>query len=126
MPTRTANLPIGFRRLGSDWNKDLPALIAFAKQAGYEALDLNQATPADVADVRDAGLRLGTVDLIEMGKLLVSDPGERADRVARNVAYIKELAAAGVKVFFTVLLPDDFNKKRAENYALAVETVAPL
>src|SRR3954469_22892998 len=107
MSTRTANLPVAFRRLGSDWNKDLPALLAWAKQSGFEALDLNVATPADVTAVRSAGLRLGSVDLIEMGKLLANDTGERKDRIARNIAYLKELAAAGVKIFFTVLLPDD-------------------
>src|SRR3954451_21272473 len=98
MPTRTASLPIGLRRLGSDWNKDLPALLAWAKQSGFEALDLNVATPADVTAVRSAGLRLGSIDLLEMGKLLVNDAGERKDRIARNIAYVKELAAAGVKI----------------------------
>jgi len=126
MPTRTANLPIGFRRMSFDWHKDLPSLIAWAKSSGFEAIDLNVATPADLAALRDAQLRLGSVDLIEMGKLLANDPGERKDLIARNVTYIKELAAAGAKIFFTVLIPGDFTKKRAENYSLAVETIAPL
>jgi sugar phosphate isomerase/epimerase len=126
MPTRTANLPIAFRRLSSDWNKDLPALLAWAKQSGFEAIDLNQAAPADVAAVRAAGLRLGSIDLIDMGKLLATDPALRTDLVTRNVAYIRELAAAGATIFFTVLIPGDPAKKRSENYALAVETFAPL
>jgi len=126
MPTRTAKLPIAFRRLGSDWHKDLPALISWAKSAGYEAMDLNVATPADIALLHNAAIRLGSVDLIEMGKLLDNDPGLRKDLIARNVAYIKELAAAGAKIFFTVLIPGDFSKKRAANYSLAVETIAPL
>jgi sugar phosphate isomerase/epimerase len=126
MPTRTATLPIGFRRLGSAWNKDLPALLAWAKQSGFEAIDLNVAAPAEISAVRAAGLRLGTVDLIDMGKLLVTDPAERRDRIARNVEYVKQLAAAGAKIFFTVLIPDDLIRKRPENYKLAVETFAPL
>ncbi|MDB5318410.1 MAG: Xylose isomerase domain protein barrel [Phycisphaerales bacterium] len=126
MPTRTANLPIAFRRLSSEWNKDLRALLAWAKQAGFEGIDLNQAAPADVAAVRAAGLRLGSVDLIEMGKLLANDPGQRKDLVARNVAYIGELAAAGAMIFFTVLIPGDPTKKRSENYALAVDTFGPI
>jgi sugar phosphate isomerase/epimerase len=126
MPTRTANLPIGLRRLGSDWNKDLPTLLAWAGRAGFEAFDLNVTSPADIAAVRAAGLRLGSVDLIDMGKLLVNDPGERKDRIARNVAYVKELAAAGAKIFFTVLIPDDPTRKRPENYRLAVDAFAPL
>jgi len=126
MPTRTATLPIAFRRLGSAWNKDLPALLAWAKHSGFEAIDLNVATVEEISAVRAAGLRLGTVDLLEMGKLLVTDPGERRDRIARNVAYVKDLAAAGAKIFFTVLIPDDPTRKRPENYKLAVETFAPL
>jgi sugar phosphate isomerase/epimerase len=126
MPTRTANLPIAFRRLGSEWNKDLPALLAWAKQCGFEAIDLNQATPADLAAVRAAGLRLGSIDLIDMGKLLANDPGQRKELISRNVTYIGELAAAGATIFFTVLIPGDPAKKRAENYALAVETFAPI
>ncbi len=126
MPTRTANLPIAFRRLSSEWNKDLPALLAWAKQAGFEAIDLNQAAPADVAAVRAAGLQLGSIDLIEMGKLLANDPGQREELIARNVAYVAELAAAGATIFFTVLIPGDPAKKRSENYARAVETFAPI
>jgi sugar phosphate isomerase/epimerase len=126
MPTRTANFPIAFRRLGSDWNKDLPALLAWAKHSGFEAIDLSVASAEETSAVRSAGLRLGTVDLIEMGKLLVNDPGERRDRIARNVAYVKQLAAAGAKIFFTVLIPDDPTRKRPESYKLAVETFAPL
>src|SRR5689334_4038150 len=93
MPTRTANLPIGLRRLGSDWNSDLPTLLAWAKESGFETLDLTAATPADVAAARAAGLRLGSVDLLEMGKLLVNDAAERKDRIERNIAHVKELAA---------------------------------
>ena len=126
MPTRTANLSIGFRRMHFDWHKDLAALVAWAKSAGFESIDLNQATAADVAALRAAGIRLGSVDLIEMGKLLAIDPGERKDRIERNIAYVKEMAGAGAKVFFTVLIPGDPTKKRAENYSLSVETIQPL
>jgi len=126
MPTSTANLPIAFRWLSSEWSKDLPALLNWAKHAGFEAVDLNQSTPEDVATVRASGLRLGSVDLIDMGKLLTTDAGQRKELVARNVAYVKELAAAGVKLFFTVLIPGDPARKRAENYAQAVETFGPI
>lgn len=126
MPTRTANLPIALRRLGSEWNKDLSALLAWAKQIGFEAIDLNQAAPADLTTVREVGLSLGSIDLIDMGKLLATDAGQRNDLVSRNVAYIKDLAQAGAKIFFTVLIPGDPAKKRSENYALAVETFAPI
>jgi sugar phosphate isomerase/epimerase len=127
MPTRTANLPIAFRQLYSEWNKDRPALLAWAKSAGYDAIDLlGEASAADIAAVRAAGFRLGTVDLIDMGKLLATDAGFRNDLIARNVAFIREMASAGASIFFTVLIPGDPTKKRSENYAQAVETFAPV
>lgn len=126
MPTRTANLPIGFRRIRSDWNQDLPSLLDWAKGTGFEAIDLNEATPQDVAALRAVGMRLGSADLLSMGRLLAKDAGERKDVVERNVAYVKEMAAAGVKVFFTVLVPDDPTRKRTENYSLAVDAFAPV
>src|SRR5215212_2147111 len=126
MPTRTANLPVGFRRMPFEWHKDLPALLAWTTQSGFDAIDLNEATPADVAAVRAAGLRLGTVDLLAMGKLLATDPGQRQELTDRNVAHVRALAAAGVHTFFTVLIPGDPTRKRSDNYATAVETFAPL
>lgn len=126
MPTKTANLPIAFRRMDFQLHKDLPGMLAWAKGAGFEAVDLNEATVAEVEAVRAAGLRLGSVDLIGMGKLLMTDTGQRKELIARNVAYVKELARAGVKVFFTVLIPGDPARKRSENYAQAVETFGPI
>src|SRR4051794_27455601 len=126
MPTRTANLPIGLRRIRSDWNQDLPSLLQWAKQTGFEAVDLNEATAQEVVAMRAAGVRLGSVDLLSMGRLLAKDPGERKDVIERNVAYVKEMAAAGAKVFFTVLVPDDPTRKRTENYSLAVDAFNPV
>jgi sugar phosphate isomerase/epimerase len=126
MPTRTSALPVGFRRMPFGWHKDLPALLAWTKESGFDAIDLNEATPAEVAAVRAAGLRLGTVDLLSMGKVLAADPGERKALTERNVAHIRDLAAAGASLFFTVLIPGEPTRKRAENYAAAVESFAPV
>lgn len=125
--TTRSGFPIGFRRGWSDWQKrDLLALIAWAKHAGFEALDLTRATPEDVKTVTSAGLRLGSVDLLDFGNLMHVDAGKRKDLVAQNVAYVKELSAAGAKNFFTVVIPGDPSRKRTENYALMLETYAPI
>ena len=126
MPTRTGQFSIALRRGWSAWQKDLPALAAWAADAGYEGIDLGRLTAEDLAVVGKAGLRLGSVDLLDMGKLLATDTGERAELVARNVAYVKEAAGLGAKVFFTVLIPQDGARKRGENYALAVESFGPI
>ncbi len=126
MPTRTGQFSIGFRRNNSPWQADLPALLQWAEQSGFQAIDLTQSTPAEVRAVIASGLRLGTVDLLEMGKLLVADPAQRRQRIDRNIAYLREMSEAGATTFFTVLLPDDFAMKRSDAYALAVETIGPL
>jgi sugar phosphate isomerase/epimerase len=126
MPTRTGSFPIGFRQGWTSWFKDLPGLLAWAAKSNFEAIDLGSATPADIAKVQDAGLRIGTVDLVDFGKLMVTDPGKRKDLIDRNVAHITALSAVGVKAFFACMLPEDPTAKRAENYRHAVDAFAPL
>src|SRR4051794_1200902 len=120
--TRTGNFPIGFRRGWTDWQKkDLSALVQWANSNGFAALDLMNLTPQDVRSVQSAGLRLGSLDLLDFGAIMSSDTAKRKDTIERNVAFVKQLAAAGAKVFFTCVIPGDATKKRAENYAQAVE-----
>jgi sugar phosphate isomerase/epimerase len=125
--TRTGNFPIGFRRGWTDWQKkDLNALIQWAKSNGFAALDLMNLTPQDVKSVQSTGLRLGSLDLLDFGALMSTDTAKRKDTIERNVAFVKQLAAAGVKVFFTCVIPGDATKKRSDNYAQAVECYAPI
>jgi len=127
MATRTGNFPIGFRRGWSDWQKkDLAALAKWAKSNGFDRIDLGKATKEDLKTLRDAGLDVGSADLLDFGKLMSNDAAQRKDLIAQNVAYIKEAAAAGAKIFFTCVIPGDPAKKRAENYALALESFAPI
>jgi len=126
MATRSG-FPIGFRRGWTDWQKrDAASLAAWAKQAGFEAIDLTRATLDDIKALRAAGLQLGAVDLLDFGNQMHVDAGKRKELVAQNLAYIKEIAAAGAKYFFTVVIPGDPAKKRAENYALMLEVYAPI
>jgi sugar phosphate isomerase/epimerase len=127
MATRTG-FPIGFRRGWTDWQKnDFPSLVAWAKQSGFEAIDLTSATVDDIKTLTAAGLRLGSVDLLDFPNLMHVDPGKRKELVAQNVTYVKEIAATGAtKNFFTVVLPGDREAKRSDNYALMLETYAPI
>lgn len=127
MRTRTGNFPIGFRRGWGDWQRpDLAALCRWARETGFEVLDLGWATPRDVRTVRESGLRLGSVDLLDFGSILSPDPGKRREQIERNVAYVKDVAAAGARLFFTAVVPGDPSARRSDNYALAVETYAPI
>jgi sugar phosphate isomerase/epimerase len=127
MTTRTGSFPIGVRRGWGDWQKkDLRAFLAWLKENGFDVVDLMNVTPAHLDAVREAGLHIGSADLLDFGKLMSSDEGVRRDSIARNVAYVKELAALGATVFFTCVIPGDPSKPRAENYKLAVECFTPI
>src|ERR1051325_10760438 len=97
MGTRTGNFPIGFRRGGIEWQKDLPALAKWSKGEGFEVIDLPQASPEDVAPLKSAGLRIGSADLLDWPALLSFDAGKRKEAIAKNSAYIEKLSAAGCK-----------------------------
>jgi sugar phosphate isomerase/epimerase len=126
MGTRTGNFSIGFRRGGVEWQKKLPSVAKWARQAGYDAIDLGRATREDVAALKEAGLKLGSVDLLDFGQIIANDPGKRKDVISANLAYVKEAAALGATAMFTCIIPGDPTKKRAENYKLAVESFSPI
>jgi sugar phosphate isomerase/epimerase len=126
MGTRTGNFPIGFRRGGGDWQKILGTQAKWARQAGFDAIDLGKATKEDVSALKKAGLKLGSADLLDFGNIMQNDAGKRKELIQANVAYVKEAAALGAKAMFTCILPGDATKKRAENYKLAVESYAPI
>jgi sugar phosphate isomerase/epimerase len=123
--TRTGRFPIGFRRGRGEWQKDMPASAMWARENGFALMDLSTYTPADGAVLKAAGLALGSIDLLDFSKLTALDEGLRKDVIARNVAYIKSSAAAGARLFFTIV-PGESSRTRTENYRLAVESFAPL
>ena len=124
---RTGNFPVGFRRGWSDWQKrDLKSLAAWAAQSGFEALDLGRVGSEEMSVLKSAGLRLGSADLLDFGGIMATDTGKRKEAVARNSQYVKDAAAAGVKVFFTVLIPGDPSAKRRDNYRQAIDRVTDL
>lgn len=125
MKTRTGNFPIGFRLGWTEWFKNLPALASWAKQSGFEAIDLNTYTPEAGNILQTAGLAVGSVDLLSFGKLTTRDDGARNELIAKNIDYIKATAAAGAKRFFTIV-PGEAGKSREENYKLAVEAFQPI
>ncbi|MBA3272727.1 MAG: sugar phosphate isomerase/epimerase [Chthoniobacterales bacterium] len=126
MDTRTGNFAIGFRRGWTDWQKDLKSLSNWAKETGFDAIDLGKVTNDDAQTMKSAGVKLGSVDVIGMGQLMDNDAGKRKDLIAQNVAYVKEAAALGAKAFFTCIIPGDPAKKREENYRLAVDVFSPI
>src|SRR5687767_14642142 len=105
MPTRTGSFPIGFRRGGGAWQRDLGALARWAKENGFEAIDLSRVTAEDVQTLNSAGLKLGSVDLNTAG-LLDNDAGVRREAIERAIGDVREGAKEGAKAFFLVIIPD--------------------
>ena len=126
MGTRTGNFAIGFRRGGTEWQKDLASQAKWAKQTGFDAIDLGKATSQDVAALKSAGLALGSADLLDFGNIMHNDSSKRKELIDANVAYVKEAASLGAKAMFTCIIPGDPARKRGENYKLAVECFGPI
>ena len=119
--TRTGALPIGFRRGGSPWQKDLGAVLRFAKDSAFAGIDVGSLEAAEVQKILDAGLKIGSVDLKQpWNDLCCTDAGRRRATVDVNVAYIRAMLALGVTNFFCVMIPDNHAGKRTENMDLAV------
>jgi sugar phosphate isomerase/epimerase len=95
MYTRTGNLPIGFRRLWMDWHKDLEGLLEWAQHSRLSVIDLGADADKTGQAVTDAGLRLGSIDLLEWKSLLSPDKAKRDEAVAKNTEYINTCAKYG-------------------------------
>lgn len=122
MKTRTGSFPIGLRRGWSDWQKDLSGLINWTKKGGLEVVDLGRDGDKIGQQIIDAGLRIGSVDLLEWEAMLSPDKGKRADAVAKNAEYVKACASFGLVNHFLVMLPEDKNLPRSENFGYMVES----
>ncbi len=125
LTTRTGNFPLGFRRGWSEWQRDLPALTQWARNNGFGLIDLGTST-TDISLVVEAGLGVGSMDMLEWSSLFSADRGKRASAVERNTSYIEECGAAGIKNFFLVVLPEDPGLPRAQNFGYAVESLNAL
>jgi sugar phosphate isomerase/epimerase len=132
--TLTGSFPVGFRRLGSSWQKDLGRVIEFAKSNGFSHIDIGP-EPADVIrQIISSGLAVGSVDLPRPWEQLASpDAGERAATADKWAEHVKSSVAVGANIFFVAVFPDDPKRKRSESFALAAdgfsqlcERIAPL
>jgi sugar phosphate isomerase/epimerase len=126
MQTRTGGYPIGFRRMGSDWQQDLSGMIAWAQEADLGVIDLGRDADRIGARVVDAGLRVGSADLAEWEAMIAPRGETRAQAVTRNTQYIEACAAHGIRNFFLVMLPENPQLPRAENFDYMVESFAQL
>lgn len=131
--TRTGGFPIGFRSLNKGWQQDIAAAVAFAVENGFESIDARGIDPADLKGIVDAGLRIGSVDLIQWADLASRDPDKRRRAAEANAKLARSAAALGVRNFFAVAIPEEPQAPRSENFARVAdgygrlcEAIAPL
>jgi sugar phosphate isomerase/epimerase len=125
--TRTGNFPIGLRRMGGDWQKDLSSFIAFARANQFEYIDVGALPAQEIQQVLDARLKIGSVDVRQPWDALASpDAGLRRQAVAAAVEQIKSLTPLGVRNFFLVVFPDKDDRDRKESFELATQGYAEL
>jgi sugar phosphate isomerase/epimerase len=127
--TLTGNVPIGYRWIGSDWQKDFDAVADWTSANSFAALDLPGSHIGEIKKLGKVGLKVGTVDLSGWGgyqALISPDAATRAEAVKKSTQTIESGAEAGAKVFFTVMLPEKPELPRAENYKFMVDSYAKL
>lgn len=108
------------------WHADLDALIDWSRQNGFTAIDLLATGDRDLAKVIEAGLRVGSVDLPDWRGMLATDANRRKEAVARNSEYVRACGRAGRVNHFTLMIPEDKDLPRAENFSLMVESYRQL
>src|SRR4051812_31502965 len=135
MRTRTGNFPIGLRRLArSPWQRDIPGMLAWAKQRKFELIDLGRDADACGQQILGAGFGIGSADLPEWHGMLSRDGGERQAAVERNAAYIRACTAlhgpGGERVgnFMMVMQPAPLaagtaEPSRAESFEVMVDSL---
>ena len=126
MKTRTGAFPIGIRCGGSDWQQDLAALIAWVQEMDLEVIDLGKDGDNTAQAVAQAGLRIGSVDLSEWEAMISPDAGRREAAVARNADYVRACAEHGARNFFVIMLPEEPDRPKAENFGFMVESFTAL
>lgn len=126
MKTRTGGFPIGFMQRRSDWQKDLNALIAWAKENDLEVIDVGSDIQNVARAIIDAGLRVDTISLADPRGMISPDKGRRADAIAKNAEHIRACAAFGSINHFAVMVPEKPELPRAENFGYMLKSYGEL
>ena len=119
--TRTGSFPIGFRRGWSEWQKDLAGCLGWAKANGLGVIDLGNDAPTSAAEVAKAGMKVGSADMKDWNKFISAEAATRQAAADAARPYVEACTKAGVRNFFVVMLPENRERKRAENFAFMVE-----
>ena len=115
-------MTIGFRIPGALGRLPIADLAAWAKGAGFDAIDLGSPDPDRVAAVRAAGVDVGTIDLPGTRELLSPDADTRQKGIDAASTALEAMAAVGATRAFCTFFPVDASQSRAvsfENWKLS-------
>ncbi len=126
LTTRTGSFPIGFRRGGSDWQKDLDWLIRWALSHELSVMDVGADADVIGRKLTAAGMRIGSCDLAEVRNLISPDKVKRSEAIVRNREYIKAATEAGARNFFAVMIPEKADLPRRDNFQIMIESLGAL
>jgi sugar phosphate isomerase/epimerase len=109
-----------------EWHKDLDALLTWAKENRFGAIDLGRDAQEAAGAVIKSGLQIGSADLAEWNKMISPDKSARAEAIAKNRAYIEACAAFGPMNYFLVMFPEKPELPRSESFGYMVESFSQL
>jgi sugar phosphate isomerase/epimerase len=121
--TRTGTFRLGFRD-AVPWKVETETLARWARDQGFGFLDLAAEGDRKLKKVRDAGLDVGAVDLPSREGMIAQDRRKRKEAVGENAAFIKR--CSGVRMFLTLMLPENPALERKQNFAFMIESYGEL
>lgn len=126
MKTRTGGYEIGFRLRGWTTKTSFENVVAWTAESGLKGMDIGQQADQQGQQVLDAGLWLGSVDLRNNKGLISANKATRAAAIAENKTYIEACAKLGPMNYFLVMMPENPDLPRAENFGYMVESFSEL
>ena len=127
--TYTGSFPIGFRRLGGDWQRDIDTLIAWAAEHRFGAVDVGFNAAEDIKKIKAAGFEIGSADLMDWsgyGALISPDKEKRMAAIEKAKENIEASADAGARNFFALMVPEKAHLPRKENFGYMIDSYGAL
>lgn len=115
-------MKIGMRIPGHIGQLSIADQVAFAKEAGLDAIDLPGPNAEYKKALDDAGLVAGSFDIGSIGESLHKDEAIRSRAVEQIKQQISDAAALGLKTAFVCLVPADATQRRKDTFAIFAET----
>jgi sugar phosphate isomerase/epimerase len=109
---------IGMRIPGKIGALGLEAVAVFAKEIGLDAVDIGSPDAQAKAAIENAGLQVGSVDIMGLANLLTRDEAKRNEALAQAKEDLDKMAQLGLTTVFTCLIPPEKGLSRRESFAI--------